>query len=269
MALICLEGVDRSGKSTVADWYSKQGFEVVHLSAPDKKYTQPGYSGPSYFEDYVDILMSFNNKDVVFDRSWLGEILWPQIYGRLSLLSEEDVQSIIEIENSIGVERILMHDPDREAHWKRCVDNNEPLNRSQFLKARVLYERLAKHYGFEKKCLEDFSQFKERQAQKLATAAMEETAVTNIVESGTVRSVKTKEQLKLEKANAINDILSKRIIKGKGDTFDLIEQEIRSFLNTKLGTIFGNDSVENFSNDDVFILKAFIKRLKEKEKELK
>ena len=45
---IILEGLDRTGKSSVADYYRQQGYEVVHMSAPDKKYSQSGYTGPSY-----------------------------------------------------------------------------------------------------------------------------------------------------------------------------------------------------------------------------
>ncbi len=46
---------------------------------------------------------------------------------------------------------------------------------------------------------------------------------------------------------------------------DEIEEEIRTFLNKKLGTILGSPNNETFSDEETFILKAFVKRLKEKE----
>ena len=81
---------------------------------------------------------------------------------------------------------------------------------------------------------------------------------------------KTPQQLKLERANAINEILSKRIIKGKGQVFDELERSVRGFLNNELGKLFGNDnklSTDSFSKEEVQLLKFFCERLKEKENE--
>ena len=91
--VIC--GIDRSGKSTVAEFYKTQGYEVIHLSAPDKKYSRSGYVGNTYFEDMIELLMSKTGKDVFWDRSWYGERVWPFVYGREPQLTEEDVERII------------------------------------------------------------------------------------------------------------------------------------------------------------------------------
>ena len=72
MAWIQVEGVDRSGKSSVAEMYKTQGYEVVHMDAPDKKYFIPGYSGPSYLEEMVDMYTKYSGKDVVFDIRIVG-----------------------------------------------------------------------------------------------------------------------------------------------------------------------------------------------------
>ena len=82
MAWIVLEGLDRTGKTTAAKQFEKLGYEIVHFSAPKKDYLDPLYVGPTYFEDVVGILNSYANKDVVFDRSWYGELVWPSIYSR-------------------------------------------------------------------------------------------------------------------------------------------------------------------------------------------
>ena len=74
---------------------------------------------------------------------------------------------------------------------------------------------------------------------------------------------KTPEQLKLEKANAINEILSKRILKQKGDAYDSLEQEIRLFLNTKLGQLFGTNTTDqslSLSKEEIVFYKTMFKR---------
>ena len=65
MAFVILEGIDRTGKSTVAEVYKEKGFEVVHMDAPDKKYAKDGYTGPSYLDDLVELFISYSGKDVV------------------------------------------------------------------------------------------------------------------------------------------------------------------------------------------------------------
>ena len=276
MAIIILEGADRSGKSSVAAWYESQGWQVVHLSAPDKKHFSPDYSGPTYFDEYIDMLESNRDKDVVYDRSAFGELIWPQIYGRKSLLTEEEIDMIIEVESTMHCDRILMYDPDSVAHWQRCVDNKEPLTKPQFVKARALYSGMADKYGFVRKTLKDFpdavqplpptlSKNEPVKAVKDAQPSSNEHASPAKGNNAGSNEIKTKEQQKLDKANVINEVLSKRIIKGKGPTHDELERNVRHFLNTELGKIFGNSSVIGSNNEEVELLKFFCKRLKDKE----
>jgi len=260
MSLLCITGLDRTGKSTVATHYESLGYEVVHLSAPDKKYTQPGYAGPSYFDDYIEMLMSFNGKNVVMDRFWDGELVWPFIYNREPLLSEEEIETIREIESAMGVNYILMHDPDSKAHWQRCVDNKEPLTRSQFIHANAAYQKMAAKYGFEIKTLSDFTPIVLPKVSPVESAPLMESHME-------IKAInKTPEQIKLEKANALNEILSKRIIKQKGEYYDQIEKDIKIYLNNKLGSLLGSNILEDtFSQNEIRILKTLVDRLKEKE----
>ena len=275
MAWIILEGLDRTGKSTVAELYKRQGYEVVHMSAPDKKYTQPGYTGPSYLDEILDVYMKYSHRDVVFDRSPYGETVWPFVYGRKSQLSDEDIEFLQDMENQNDIERYLLHDPDVEAHWKRCVDNKEPLNRSQFAQANGLFDKMGRKYSFHKKVLSDFSALQKSLTVDLSTPketkqvndSSNSTLVSNAVNIPSSISTPDKvapELQKLEKANAINDILAKRIIKQKGDMYDALEKEVRDFLVKKLSTIFGEDKSNSFSDDEVQILKIYVKQLKQK-----
>lgn len=274
MALIILEGLDRTGKSSVAQHFEAQGFEVIHMSAPDKAMSQPNYLGPSYLDQMVDILSNIGGRNVVLDRSHYGELIWPNVYGRKPLLDDEAIDILREIEDAMGVERILMHDPDSAAHWQRCVDNKEPLTKPQFVKARALYSSMADKYGFARKTLKDFPDAVQPLPvavgpSKLpnSSSAVDSTAKSTSAtptDQETVLS-KTKEQQKLDKANVINEVLSKRIIKGKGVAYDELERNVRHFLNSELGKIFGNASVAGFSNEEVELLKFFCQRLKDKE----
>jgi hypothetical protein len=279
MALVILEGLDRTGKTSVAQSFVDKGYQLIHMSAPDKAIGQPGYVGPSYLDQMVELLTSFSGHDVVLDRSHYGELVWPQIYNRKGLLSEEDMEILLEIESTLDVTKILMVDPNAEAHWQRCVDNKEPLTKVQFVKARSLFSNVADKYGFERKTLKDFTDA----AQPLPPGS-KSAAVASVVDgsksdsssssssisagaaTGQFEDNKSKEQLKLERANAINEVLSKRVIKSKGPMFDELERGVRHFLNSELGKLFGNvQSNMNFTNEEVELLKFFCQRLKDKE----
>jgi hypothetical protein len=77
----------------------------------------------------------------------------------------------------------------------------------------------------------------------------------------------TPEQLKLQQANAINDIMSMRIVKKKGPEYDLVETKIRSFLNLELSKLLGTESTQEkplFSEEEITLLKALVNRVREK-----
>jgi len=272
MSLIVLEGLDRTGKSTIAKLFEQEGYEVIHMSAPSKKYLEPGYTGPSYLDEMMDLIQMAASRDICLDRSHYGELVWPVVYGRKSMLSDEDIVILREMEESVGVRRILMHDPDQEAHWQRCVDNKEPMNRPQFLRARNMYDRMASKYNFERLVLTDIPDFKledEHESNDSSDSKKSDNSTTSTVASKATHITisadsKTKEQRILEKANAINEVLSKRIVKGKGQIFDEIESEVRNFLNIKLGTILGSEDKQELSKEEIHILKSFVKRIKDK-----
>lgn len=261
MALIVLEGLDRTGKSTVAQYFESLGYELVHMSAPPK-----GTTPDQYLQDIVDLVSSASTRDIVLDRSHYGELVWPSVYNRSSLLSDDDISTVREIEDVVGTMRIMMIDPNIEAHWKRCVENNEPLDKSQFVKARSLYFQIAQKFGFESFSLPQFIK-KHPEAEMFVNNLNSTTKVTihntqelDESEEKISKIIKTPEQLKLEKANAINDILSKKILKSKGDIYEDLEKDIREFLNTKLSKLFGDKSESGFTNEEIKFYKAMYKK---------
>jgi hypothetical protein len=286
MSWLIIEGIDRSGKSTVAELYKAQGYEVVHMTAPNKKYKEEGYAGPSYLDDLLDILMQHDGKDVFWDRSWFGELIWPHVYGREPMLSEEDIEVLQEFEERNQVSRILMVDPDTAGHWKRCVDNKEPLIQSQFRLANSLYAKLAHKYNFAPKQLSDYGNlFKKTKTETMESIGIIDNevredgqttlagkSISDINSNNPTLNKIVYEKIssldKLEKANAISAILSKRIIKQRGSAFDELEGEVTLFLKRRLEELLGGkkeQSALSFADEEVQILKIFCQRLKEKE----
>jgi uncharacterized FAD-dependent dehydrogenase len=277
MALIILEGLDRTGKSSVARHFEeKEGYEVIHLSAPRK-----GITSDEYLQEMVDLISSAAGKNIVLDRSHYGELIWPSVYNRKPVLSEEEIEIIREIEETVGVQRILMHDKDAEAHWKRCVANKEPLTKAQFLRARSLYSSIGHKYGFQSLTLPEFTgktveelAKSEKDANDLQGVSQAETVTPDssvqpaekVESGGALNAHLSKEQRQLEAANAINEVLSKKILKQKGDHFDTIEKEIRNFLNAKLAKLLGTNQEDVLlTAEETRFYKAMYKRAIEKE----
>ena len=284
MWIMC-EGLDRSGKSSLAQHYKKQGYKIVHMSAPDKKYFNPSYSGESYLEEIVRLYSQYDGQNVFWDRTPMGELIWPNVFGRQPLLNEEDIEYLALMERNNNAERILMYDPNTEAHWQRCVANNEPLNRQQFGRANLFYERLAKDYGFKKQQLSDVEGFehlskKDNGSTKSNPEVQESlsksndntstigssdnstTGVANTSDAKAFKSALTVED-RLERANAIRSILQSQILRKKGGAYDDIEQSIRDFLQIQLDRLFKDEENRNttFSEDEIKILKLYAQRI--------
>lgn len=292
MAWILLEGLDRSGKSSVAEYYKGQGYEVVHMSAPDKKYFRDDYGGESYLEEVMRMYSKYDGKDVIFDRTPYGELIWPNIYTRLPLLNEEDLEYLGQMERNNEASKILMFDSNTDAHWQRCVNNKEPLNRQQFGRANIFYERLHNDYGFVKKELPDFPEIMSVRPESDATKSVDQvqsadgslqksngdsdsTGTNNETSSvGGSESLCSDEGIhsdvgsvedRLERANAIRALLSGKIVKKKGDVYDDLESSIRGYLQRELDGIFTTKLPSAaLTNDEVTILKVYAQRIKEK-----
>jgi hypothetical protein len=187
-------------------------------------------------------------------------------------LDDESIDILREIEANMDITRILMYDPDSKTHWERCVANNEPMDQKQFVKARTLFSAMADKYDFVRKTIKDFPDAVQplpANQDKLVDANSNAKTSDSAEEAGDNKAnglAKSKEQLKLERANVINEVLSKRIIKGKGPMYDEVERNVRHHLNQELGKILGTSAPsQTLTNEEVELLKFFCKRLKEKE----
>jgi thymidylate kinase len=92
--IIIIEGVDCTGKSTLAQSFLLQGprHAILHAGAPQ--------CGTAY-DEYVRPLRFARDQGwtVICDRWHLGELVWPSIFGRDSLYY--DTEELHEVENSL------------------------------------------------------------------------------------------------------------------------------------------------------------------------
>jgi hypothetical protein len=180
----------------------------------------------------------------------------------------------------------LMVDPDQAGHWKRCVDNNEPLNQGQFRLAGSLYTKLAHKYNFVPKQLSDFSDKFSKHKTATSESNGDDSAKTREDKSPLIKaessaaitisntkivdtfSEKVPGFEKLEKANAISAVISKRLIKQRGGAFDELEGEITNFLKGRLEELLGGNKPKqpSLSESEVQVLKLLAQRFMEKDK---
>ena len=144
--LFLLEGMDKTGKSTTTELLRRKfKADFTHMSAPSKWHTEE-----SYFAECLHIIALTAGKNIVFDRSWYGELIWPEIYGRKALLTEQKVQALTKVARLLhpdGVKLIYMHDDNKEAHLARLASFKEPVYK--YDEAINKHDEIANRNGFE------------------------------------------------------------------------------------------------------------------------
>jgi hypothetical protein len=137
---------------------------------------------------------------------------------------------------------------------------------------------MAKTHNFEKKQLKDFTRNNSATKQIDAGQPAEKSNDRGVSMSGILRSsdgdgnedselrgvAQSVLDKKLERANAIRDLLSAPIVKKKGSAFQQLEKDIKLFLEQQLENIFNEPKQDDFTNEEVKILKIYAQRIKEK-----
>lgn len=96
MKLILLEGLDKSGKSTIANWLKDNyDFEIIKFSAPKK--------GDDVYKIYLDTLNKLKPyKNYVIDRMHWSEAVYGPIYREKSQLDQDKLWNIDEKINELN-----------------------------------------------------------------------------------------------------------------------------------------------------------------------
>lgn len=103
---IIIEGCDGTGKTTLAKLLAnKYGLDICHCTAEDPA-------------DYNFYSQTLRKENVIWDRHTLGELIYPDVFGREAKISTEDA-------------RILMHRAKEEGVkvFVLTADENEILSR--------------------------------------------------------------------------------------------------------------------------------------------
>jgi len=122
--VIILEGCDKTGKSTLAQYIvEKYGFKLIKCSQPKK--------GEAYNE-YTGIIekISKGKENYVIDRMHLGEEVYGPIYRGRSELTQEQFQDIEKRLNDLNT--VLIYCYDREENIaRRFIDDGETFTKTE------------------------------------------------------------------------------------------------------------------------------------------
>lgn len=101
--MIILEGIDKTGKTTLANKLRDEyGYEIVKTSQPKKK-EHP-------YVEYVRKILSIRTSRVVFDRLHLGELVYGPVKRGKSLIDEKMLFNINSLLSLHGATIIYCHD---------------------------------------------------------------------------------------------------------------------------------------------------------------
>lgn len=98
---IILEGADGTGKTTLANILAeKYGLTVCHCTQHD----------PSDFYFYKE---TFRKENTVWDRHTIGELIYPQVFGRDPQISKVEAQVLIELAKEADVKILVLTCEDK------------------------------------------------------------------------------------------------------------------------------------------------------------
>lgn len=116
--IVILEGVDGSGKTTLANQLSKQTkYPIVHRSNPKSEEDKKRMMG-----EYIQLIKS--NKNVIFDRCWYSEMAYGPVMRDKSYI---DFPQMYELERMLAKNGAMIVHCTGPASvlWKRCQTRGE------------------------------------------------------------------------------------------------------------------------------------------------
>lgn len=134
MKNIILEGIDKTGKTTLANLLQKvYGYQIIKCSQPD---------GDPYIE-YLKKLQQVakSKKPIVFDRFHLGELAYGPVYRKKSRLTIKQLQNIELQAMSLNFEIIYCHDDVKELATRFKTDDEKFANIKDIKKLNDLFNQ--------------------------------------------------------------------------------------------------------------------------------
>ena len=96
---IIIEGVDGSGKSTlVSKLRQRYKLDSLHVTGKD----------PNTFEFYKSLMLK---SDLVTDRDFIGEMIWPEIFNRKGNLNLRKFEKLVSLSKEVDAKIIVLTAP--------------------------------------------------------------------------------------------------------------------------------------------------------------
>lgn len=135
--LIMLEGLDRTGKTTLGEAIAKRlGAPLIHKGQPQS----------DWFMEYVAPLAAHQpGLDLVLDRWHWGEMVWPFAFGRRGLMGVNEFRYVDAAMAKLGAVAVLGTGDD-DVLWASAVADDEPIakaGRESFNQAHRLFRKVA------------------------------------------------------------------------------------------------------------------------------
>jgi len=110
---IVIEGCDLCGKSTLVKRLSeKYNLDIMHCTSHDPK-------------DYTFYFNLLRKKNVVYDREWIGELIYPEIYMRISQLSIPEANNLMKFSNENNVKTLVLTCENEELQKRLSIRGEE------------------------------------------------------------------------------------------------------------------------------------------------
>ncbi len=144
MQIVCLVGVDRTGKSTLADWLvENKGFEYVHFGKPESSPYEEYKKFVKKLKEERDTLLE---KKYVIDRFVWCEYAYSRFYRRVSDCPLERVR---ELERDLGITdaEIVFCKTDAKSNLERIKEEgkNEITSEGEIDFINSMYEEVLKN----------------------------------------------------------------------------------------------------------------------------
>lgn len=118
---IIIEGVDRIGKTTLAKKIAKKyKLDYVHMNIDD----------PKDLKFYKQTLRKTN---VIYDRHFIGEMIYPSVFNRKKQLSVEEFEKLMQFCYGEEIKVIILYSDDHELLNKR-------MRRERYKQVRLQYQ---------------------------------------------------------------------------------------------------------------------------------
>lgn len=280
--LVIIDTVFDEDRAALSKLCSDRGFNVLSFDPPPAKFLKTRDSS-QYVHDVVDKLISSDKVTAVIGSHWLERYVNPTFYGRPSLITDEEEETIVEIEQSLDTQKFSVA-PSLTAHQVhgRQVSHAEVntlkklhggLPAAEYKRVDIegmclIIESIANGGNGKEFAAQPETPKEKREPVEKKAAIVAET-ISKTAETPSAPTQELSLDARLTTANAIKSVLVKqRIIKGSGPEFDALDAKVRVFLEGELASIFGHGQrSQSFTPQEVEILRALCSTVKRKQGE--